>query len=105
MGIVLGLSVLVFLFSPKTIGTALGAENLDVQTPGLWTIASSAGVFCALAILVLWLLAVRRGSPAQALHVHPGRAPSVVLPGQTIDVSRDDSPGHIYRRLSDPSAT
>ncbi len=47
MGGVLGISVLVFLFSPKTIGTALGAENLDIQTPGLWIMASSAGVFCA----------------------------------------------------------
>ena len=35
MGGVLGISILVFLFSPKTIGTALGAENLDIQTPGL----------------------------------------------------------------------
>ena len=64
MGGVLGISVLVFLFSPKTIGTALGAENLDVQTPGLWIMASSAGVFCALAILVCWLIVLRRGSLA-----------------------------------------
>jgi alpha-1,2-mannosyltransferase len=66
MGGVLGVSVLVFLFSPKTIGTALGAENLDVQTPGLWIMASSAGVFCALAILVCWLIVLRRGSLAPA---------------------------------------
>ena len=39
MGGVLGISILVFLFSPKTIGTALGAENLDIQTPGLWIMA------------------------------------------------------------------
>jgi alpha-1,2-mannosyltransferase len=62
MGGVLGISVLVFLFSPKTIGTALGAENLDVQTPGLWIMASSAGVFCALAILACWLVVLRRSS-------------------------------------------
>ena len=66
MGGVLGVSVLVFLFSPKTIGTALGAENLDVQTPGLWIMASSAGVVCALAILVCWLIVLRRGSLAPA---------------------------------------
>lgn len=54
-GGVLGISVLAFLFSPKTIGTALGATNLDIQTPGLWIMASSAGVFCAVAILVCWL--------------------------------------------------
>ena len=47
MGVALGASLLVFLFSPKTIGTALGAGNLDLQTPVLWIMASSAGVFCA----------------------------------------------------------
>jgi alpha-1,2-mannosyltransferase len=67
MGGVLGVSVLVFLFSPKTIGTALGAENLDVQTPGLWIMASSAGVFCALALMACWLIVLRRGSLAPAL--------------------------------------
>ena len=74
MGGVLGISVLVFLFSPKTIGTALGAENLDIQTPGLWIMASSAGVFCALAILVCWLVVLRRGSLAPAFDAHRGVA-------------------------------
>ncbi|CAH0147581.1 Polyprenol-phosphate-mannose-dependent alpha-(1-2)-phosphatidylinositol mannoside mannosyltransferase [Arthrobacter sp. Bi26] len=67
MGGVLGTSIMVFLFSPKTIGTALGAENLDVQTPGLWIMASSAGVFCAVAMLVCWLVALRRDSVAPGL--------------------------------------
>ena len=67
MGGVLGVSVLVFLFSPKTIGKALGAENLDIQTPGLWIMASSAGVFCAVALLVCWLVALRRNSLAPEL--------------------------------------
>jgi alpha-1,2-mannosyltransferase len=67
MGGVLGISVLVFLFSPKTIGTALGAENLDIQTPGVWIMASSAGVFCAVALLACWFVALRRGSPGPAL--------------------------------------
>ena len=81
MGGVLGISVLVFLFSPKTIGTALGAENLDVQTPGLWIMASSAGVFCALAILVCWLLVLRRGSLAPAFDAHPDvRLPAASVP-------------------------
>jgi alpha-1,2-mannosyltransferase len=62
MGGVLGVSILVFLFSPKTIGTALGASNLDVQTPGLWIMASSAGVFCGLALLACWLVALRQDS-------------------------------------------
>jgi alpha-1,2-mannosyltransferase len=81
MGAVLGLSVLVFLFSPKTIGTALGAENLDVQTPGLWIMASSAGVFCALAILVCWLVVLRRGTlAAAAFRLHGGNARADLSP-------------------------
>lgn len=70
MGAVLGVSVLVFLFSPKTIGTALGAEDLNVQTPGLWIMASSAGVFCAVAIMVCWLVVLRRGSLTTAFDLH-----------------------------------
>ena len=80
MGAVLGVSALVFLLSPKTIGTALGAENLDVQTPGLWIMASSAGVFCALAILVCWLVVVRRGSLSPAAQLHGASAPAGVTP-------------------------
>jgi alpha-1,2-mannosyltransferase len=60
MGAVLAVSAFVFFSSPKTIGTALGAEDLNVQTPDLWIMASSAGVFCAVAILVCWLVALRR---------------------------------------------
>jgi len=60
MTAVLAVSTLVFFYSPKTIGTALGAADLNVQTPGLWIMASSAGVFCAVAILVCWLVALRR---------------------------------------------
>ena len=71
MGVVLGISILVFLFSPKTIGTALGAENLDVQTPGLWIMASSAGVFCAVALLVCWLVALRLDALAPGLYLPP----------------------------------
>jgi alpha-1,2-mannosyltransferase len=62
MGGVLGASTIVFLFSPKAIGTLFGADNLDVQTPGLWIMASSSGVFCALAIMACWLVVLRRGS-------------------------------------------
>ena len=71
MGGVLGMSILVFLFSPKTIGTALGAENLDIQTPGLWIMASSAGVFCAVALLVCWLVALRRDPLGPELDLAP----------------------------------
>jgi alpha-1,2-mannosyltransferase len=83
MGGVLGISTLVFLFSPKTIGKALGAENLDIQTPGLWIMASSAGVFCALAILVCWLVVLRRGSLAPVFHLHRDSTPAKVSPART----------------------
>jgi alpha-1,2-mannosyltransferase len=72
MGGVLGISILAFLFSPKTIGTALGSENLDIQTPGLWIMASSAGVFCGVALLVCWLVALRRNSLAPGIDFAPG---------------------------------
>ncbi|HYH77686.1 MAG TPA: hypothetical protein VD841_09330, partial [Arthrobacter sp.] len=64
MTAVLLVSVLVFVFSPKTIGMAFDAENLDVQTPGLWIMASSAGVLCAVAVLLCWLAVLRRGALA-----------------------------------------
>ncbi|CAN7456259.1 glycosyltransferase 87 family protein [Arthrobacter sp. LjRoot78] len=64
MGGVLGASIIVFFFSPKSIGEALGAENLDFQVPEPWLMASSAGVFCAVAILACWLVVLRRGSLA-----------------------------------------
>lgn len=64
MTAVLLVSVLVFVLSPKTIGMAFDAENLDVQTPGLWIMASSAGVFCAVAVLACWLAILRRGALA-----------------------------------------
>ncbi|HJV98153.1 MAG TPA: glycosyltransferase 87 family protein [Arthrobacter sp.] len=66
MTAVLWLSVLVFFFSPKTIGMAFDAENLDIQTPGLWIMASSAGVFCAAAVLLCWLAVLRHGALATA---------------------------------------
>jgi alpha-1,2-mannosyltransferase len=65
MGGVLGASIIVFFFSPKSIGEALGAENLDFQTPEPWLMASSAGVFCAVAILACWLVVLRRNSLAE----------------------------------------
>jgi len=65
MGGVLGASIIVFFFSPKSIGEALGAENLDFQAPEPWLMASSAGVFCAVAILACWLVVLRRGSLAE----------------------------------------
>ncbi|MDI3239951.1 hypothetical protein QK292_00030 [Arthrobacter sp. AL08] len=46
---------------------ALGAENLNVQAPYPWIMASSAGVFCALAIMVCRLLVLRRASLTPAI--------------------------------------
>jgi alpha-1,2-mannosyltransferase len=65
MGGALGASIIVFFFSPKRIGEALGAENLDFQVPEPWLMASSAGVVCAVAILACWLVVFRRGSLAE----------------------------------------
>ncbi len=74
---VLGVSVLVFLFSPKTIGAALGAGKPDVQTPGLWIMASSAGVFCAPAIMACWLVVLRRGALTPAFDLHGAKKPDL----------------------------
>ncbi|WP_247826967.1 glycosyltransferase 87 family protein [Arthrobacter antioxidans] len=49
----------VFIYSPKTIGLLFGAEDLDSQLTTGWLMASSAGVFCALAITVFWVLLSR----------------------------------------------
>jgi alpha-1,2-mannosyltransferase len=79
---VLLLSVLAFCFSPKTIGLAFGAEDLDIQTPGLWIMASSGGAFCGAAILLCWLAALRRGALSRddADTVEPDMLERAVLP-------------------------
>jgi alpha-1,2-mannosyltransferase len=66
-------TLLVFIYSPKTIGLLFGAEDLDSQLTTGWLMASSAGVFCALAITVFWVLLTRvlalrpvPGTPAPA---------------------------------------
>jgi alpha-1,2-mannosyltransferase len=53
------LTLPVFLYSPKTIGTLFGADDLNSQLPTVWLKASSAGVFCGLAVLVFWVLLTR----------------------------------------------
>ena len=52
-------TLLVFVYSPKTIGVLFGAEDLDSQLTTGWLMASSAGVFCALAITAFWILLSR----------------------------------------------
>lgn len=58
--ILLAVSIAVFYASPKEIGKLFGSEDLNSQIPELWLIASSAGVFCAIALLVYWLLILRK---------------------------------------------
>jgi alpha-1,2-mannosyltransferase len=67
------LTLLVFIYSPKTIGVALGADDLDSQLVTGWLMASSAGVFCALAVTVFWVLlsrTLRAVRPEPAMHPH-----------------------------------
>ncbi|MHA7208837.1 glycosyltransferase 87 family protein [Arthrobacter sp. MDT1-65] len=52
-------TLLVFIYSPKTIGLLFGAEDLNAQLTTGWLMASSAGVFCALAVTVFWVLLSR----------------------------------------------
>ncbi|MHA7239987.1 glycosyltransferase 87 family protein [Arthrobacter sp. TMS1-12-1] len=95
-------TLVVFIYSPKTIGLLFGAEDLDSQLTTGWLMASSAGVFCALAITVFWVLLCRTRGTLQASdhqpRTHdagaeyagperpapgagPGAAPAAALPG------------------------
>ena len=47
-------SLVIFIFSPKTIGTLFNAPNLDSQLPEPWLMASSIGVFWGIGLLVWW---------------------------------------------------
>lgn len=51
------LAVPIFLYSPKTIATALGAVDLGSQLPTFWLKASSLGVFWGLAVMTWWIVA------------------------------------------------
>ncbi len=65
----------VFIYSPKTIGLLLGAEDLDSQEATGWLMASSAGVLCALAVVVFWVLLSRALRRIGALAPAPGTLP------------------------------
>jgi len=82
MTAVLAFSVLAFIFSPKSIGLAFGAVDLNVQTPGLWIMASSAGVFGAVALLLCWLALLRRVAPTGAGTLAPPSATLVETPAE-----------------------
>ncbi|WP_104118911.1 glycosyltransferase 87 family protein [Arthrobacter sp. B1805] len=76
-GVLFVVTLAVFIYSPKTIGVLLGAEDLNSQLATGWLMASSAGVFCALAITVFWVLLSRALRPLPAgndLRGTPGTA-------------------------------
>ena len=61
--VLLAATAVTFYLTPKGIGWLLGARDLDSQTPELWLIASSAGVFCGAAMLVWFLALLWPGRP------------------------------------------
>ncbi len=74
----------VFIYSPKTIGLLFGADDLDSQLTTGWLMASSAGVFCALAVTVFWIQLSRvlpELPPAQRTAIPEGTASDDVLHG------------------------
>ncbi|MBG6226594.1 alpha-1,2-mannosyltransferase [Arthrobacter sp. CAN_A2] len=89
-------TLLVFIYSPKTIGLLFGAEDLNAQLTTGWLMASSAGVFCALAITVFWVLLSRARWSLPA----PGHEHSIADAGSGTDhpAERDDAlPGTTHR--------
>jgi len=61
--VLLGSSFVVFLLSPKAIGWLMGAPDLDSQLPEAWLMASSAGVFWGVGLMVWWLAALWKSRP------------------------------------------
>ena len=47
-------SLVIFIYSPKTIGELFNAPNLDSQLPEPWLMASSAGVFWGVGLMAWW---------------------------------------------------
>ncbi|MHA7178847.1 glycosyltransferase 87 family protein [Arthrobacter sp. MDB2-24] len=99
------LTLLVFIYSPKTIGVLLGADDLDSQLVTGWLMASSAGVFCALAVTVFWVLlsrTLRAVRPEQGLHpqgaVRPRNEEQATAGGGT---GRDRVSGALHGRSDD----
>ncbi|MBG6182399.1 alpha-1,2-mannosyltransferase [Arthrobacter sp. CAN_A214] len=82
-GVLFVVTLPVFVYSPKTIGTLLGAEDLNSQLTTGWLMASSAGVFCGLAILVFWALLMRALRPAADGSAAGKRATANIAGGNT----------------------
>ena len=61
--ILLAATTVIFYLTPKGIATLLGAGDLDSQTPGLWLMTASAGVFCGAGMLLWFLLLLWPGRP------------------------------------------
>ena len=49
-------SLVIFIYSPKTIGELFGSANLDSQVPEPWLMASSIGVFWGVGLMAWWFL-------------------------------------------------
>jgi len=54
--VLMAATAVAFYLTPKAIGSLLGAQNLDSQTPQFWLMAASAGVFCGAGMLVWFLV-------------------------------------------------
>ncbi|WP_167133888.1 glycosyltransferase 87 family protein [Arthrobacter sedimenti] len=96
------LTLLVFIYSPKTIGLLFGADDLDSQLTTGWLMASSAGVFCALAVTVFWVLlsrTLRRVRPPR--EIHPSDEDQATAGGSTGSTGRDSVSGILRGRLDD----
>ena len=56
-------SLVIFIYSPKSIGELFNSPNLDSQIPEPWLMASSIGVFWGMGLLAWWLAACWRTRP------------------------------------------
>ncbi|MFC3300180.1 Polyprenol-phosphate-mannose-dependent alpha-(1-2)-phosphatidylinositol mannoside mannosyltransferase [Arthrobacter agilis] len=84
-------TLVVFVYSPKTIGLLLGAEDLNSQLTTGWLVASSAGVLCALAVTAFWVLLSRALAHAGGTEA-PGagtEAPATAMGGPSAARSTD----------------
>ncbi|MCQ1985605.1 glycosyltransferase 87 family protein [Arthrobacter sp. zg-Y844] len=63
--LLLASSLVIFIYSPKTIGELFNAPNLDSQLPEPWLMASSAGVFWGIGLLAWWYVDYWGSRPRQ----------------------------------------
>ena len=73
--ILLAATAVSFYLTPKGIGGLLGARNLDSQTPELWLMAASAGVFSGAGMFVWFLVLLWPGRPRRWWRAAPVSRP------------------------------